>query len=280
MRLHTLELTAFGPYPRTERVDFDELAGHGLFLLTGPTGGGKTTVLDAVCFAIFGAVPGERQAAKRLRSDHAVPDVRTRVALDVTLRGRRLRFVRTPEQERPKLRGSGTTTEKPSAALEEFVDGTWSTLANRPDEIGLSVDALLGMSREQFCQVVLLPQGDFAAFLTASADDRRALLQRLFATERFAAVERWLVDRRLDAHRELGQARSGVDAVVARFAEAADLADVPDFDVDAISAWADEHVDAADKRVRVAVERLTAARSAVTRAKQRQDIADLQQRYA
>src|SRR3954447_2422163 len=102
MRLHQLELTAFGPYAGTECVDFDALADHGIFLLTGPTGAGKTSVLDAVCFALFGAVPGARQTAKRLRSDHADATTRTRVRLEVTLRGRRYRITREPEQERPK----------------------------------------------------------------------------------------------------------------------------------------------------------------------------------
>src|SRR5256885_5537913 len=185
MRLHRLELTAFGPYAGTECVDFDALASHGIFLLTGPTGAGKTSVLDAIAFALFGAVPGARQHAKRLRSDHAAADVRTQVTLELSIRGRRLRITRLPEQLRPKQRGTGTTTEKARAALEEWTGDHWLPLSSRLDEIGEHVATLLGMSREQFCQVVLLPQGEFAAFLRAAASQRADRLHPLFAPEPF-----------------------------------------------------------------------------------------------
>ena len=96
MRLHELEATAFGPFGGTVRVDFDALSDGGLFLLTGATGAGKTSVLDAVCFALYGEVPGDRQVAKRLRSDHAAPGVRPEVRLELTVAGRRFRLVRSP----------------------------------------------------------------------------------------------------------------------------------------------------------------------------------------
>src|SRR3954469_8931582 len=185
MRLHRLEMTAFGPYAGTETVDFDELAQHGIFLLTGPTGAGKTSVLDAISYALFGAVPGARQTAKRLRSDHADAATRAAVSLELTIRGHHLRVTRTPEQERRKQRGSGTTVAKATTTLEERTGDGWHCVSTRPDEVGDQIGQLLGMSREQFCQVVLLPQGDFATFLRADAERRRELLQRLFATERF-----------------------------------------------------------------------------------------------
>ncbi len=87
MRLHHLDITAFGPFAETVSIDFDELSGAGLFLLTGPTGAGKTSILDAVCFGLYGDVPGERNAAKRLRSDHAAAGVEPRVTLEATLAG-------------------------------------------------------------------------------------------------------------------------------------------------------------------------------------------------
>ena len=96
MRLHRLEVTAFGPFAGTETVDFDALAGAGLFLFTGATGAGKTSILDAVCFALFGQVPGARGTTRGLRSDHAVDGVRPAVVLEASLRGRRLRVTRSP----------------------------------------------------------------------------------------------------------------------------------------------------------------------------------------
>ncbi|MET0556315.1 MAG: AAA family ATPase, partial [Vicinamibacteria bacterium] len=109
MRLHRLELSAFLAFPGREVVDFDDLGEAGLFLLHGRTGAGKTSLLDAVCFALYGDVPGARSGGARLRSDHAGADARTEVVLEATLRGRRVRVTRAPEQERRKLRGDGVT---------------------------------------------------------------------------------------------------------------------------------------------------------------------------
>src|SRR3954452_2619105 len=112
MRVHRLRLSAFGPFADEISVDLDEVGRDGLFLLWGPTGSGKTTLLDAVVFALYGTVPGVRGHEKRLRSDHAGPDVRTEVVCELTLAGERLRVTRRPEQARPKKRGTGTTVEQ------------------------------------------------------------------------------------------------------------------------------------------------------------------------
>ncbi|MEU2744726.1 SMC family ATPase [Streptomyces collinus] len=201
MRLHRLTLTAFGPFGGTQTVDFDDLSGAGLFLLHGPTGAGKTSVLDAVCYALYGSVPGARQGGGQgttLRSDHAAPATRTEVTLDLTVAGRRLEVTRQPPWERPKKRGTGTTLDKAQTWLREYdaTAGAWKDLSRSHQEIGEEITQLLGMSREQFCQVVLLPQGDFARFLRADAEARGKLLGRLFDTRRFADVEKRLAERR------------------------------------------------------------------------------------
>ena len=141
MRLHSLVVTAFGPFAGTESVDFDELAAAGLFLFTGPTGAGKTSILDAVCFALYGQVPGARaQGAGRssLRSDHAGEGVAPEVVLEATLRGRRLRISRSPAWERPKRRGEGTVTEQSHVVVAELTGGGWTTQTTRLDEAGCS----------------------------------------------------------------------------------------------------------------------------------------------
>ncbi|RBM22975.1 AAA family ATPase, partial [Streptomyces sp. PT12] len=202
MRLHRLTLTAFGPFAATERVDFDRLSAAGLFLLHGPTGAGKTSILDAVCYALYASVPGARQSgAVSLRSDHADPGTPTEVVLDLTVGGRRLEITRRPEQERPKRRGTGTTRDRARSALRErdHATGEWRALSGSHQEIAEELGALLGMSRDQFCQVVLLPQGDFARFLRAGAEDRAKLLGRLFDTRRFAAAEAHLAELRAAA---------------------------------------------------------------------------------
>ena len=216
MRLHRLEIAAFGPFSGTEVIDFDALSDAGLFLIQGRTGAGKTSILDAVCFALYGQVPGVRNNVKGLRSDHAPPGAGPRVVLEATIRGRRLRITRSPAWERPKLRGSGTTTEHAKVVLEEFEHGAWTGLTTRLDEAGDLVSRLLGMNAVQFCQVVLLPQGEFAGFLRAGADERRRVLERLFATEVFTQVEKWLAERRAAAGRaaaELGAAREQAHAL-------------------------------------------------------------------
>ncbi|MFE3634408.1 AAA family ATPase [Streptomyces sp. NPDC059168] len=200
MRLHRLDITAFGPFGGSQSVDFDALSAAGLFLLHGPTGAGKTSVLDAVCYALYGTVPGARQTGQgmNLRSDHAEPGTRTTIRLELTVAGRRLEITRQPPWERRKLRGTGTTVDKAQTWLREYdaPAGTWKDLSRSHQEIGEEITQLLGMSREQFCQVVLLPQGDFARFLRADAEARGRLLGRLFDTRRFSDVEKRLAERR------------------------------------------------------------------------------------
>ncbi|WP_405007189.1 SMC family ATPase [Kitasatospora purpeofusca] len=204
MRLHRLTVTAFGPFAGAETVDFDALAAGGLFLLRGATGAGKSSVLDAVCYALYGEVPGTRRA-NRLRSDHAEADRLTEVRLELTLGGRRLEIIRIPEQPRPKKVGTGMTVERAQTLLREWsADGAgtggdgpgWRAVSKSHQEAGEEIHRLIGMSRDQFCQVVLLPQGDFARFLRADSEERGKLLRRLFDTERFQSVEAWLAEQR------------------------------------------------------------------------------------
>ncbi|ACZ89165.1 AAA family ATPase [Streptosporangium roseum] len=222
MRPHRLWISAFGSFPAEEEVDFDALAEAGLFLIHGPTGAGKTTVLDALCYALYGRVPGKRDSAKSLRCDHAPPGRGPSVALEVTIRGRRLKITRSPAWQRPKLRGTGTTRENEKALLQELTpSGEWTGLTTRVDEAGELIGTLLGMNAEQFFQVAMLPQGDFAKFLRADGEDRRRVLERLFSVRIYAAAESWLADRRTEAHREQQALRKEVDFAVKRLEEAA-----------------------------------------------------------
>ena len=227
MRLHRLELTAFGPYPGTASVDFDALGADGLFLLYGDTGAGKTTLLDAVAYALFGRVPGARQQANRLRCDHADRATGPRVVVVLTLAGRRLRVTRSPEWQRPKLRGEGTTREQAKALVEEERDGGWVGVCTRVDEVSHQLQEWLGMSAEQFFQVALLPQGEFARFLRAESAEREQLLERLFGTRRFSDVEAWLVHRSRGANNEVAQVEERLRGMLARLCQAAGVAEEP-----------------------------------------------------
>ncbi|MFC5829302.1 AAA family ATPase [Nonomuraea insulae] len=221
MRPHRLTLTAFGSFPGTESVDFDALAEAGLFLVHGPTGAGKTTILDALCFALYGQVPGQRNSARSLRCDHAPPTAGPSVTLEVTLRGRLLRIQRSPAWQRPKLRGTGFTEEKSKVVLSEWQGADWHGLTTRLDEAGDLVGGLLGMNAAQFCQVAMLPQGDFAKFLRADGEERSKLLERLFTVKIFTLTESWLAEHRKQAWREAQELRQQVDFAVKRVEEAA-----------------------------------------------------------
>jgi DNA repair protein SbcC/Rad50 len=303
VRLHRLEVAAFGPFSGTEEIDFDALSDAGLFLIQGRTGAGKTSILDAVCFALYGQVPGVRNAVKGLRSDHAASGAGPRVVLETTIRGRRLRVTRSPAWERPKLRGSGTTTEHAKVILEEFERGGWTGLTTRLDEAGDLISRLLGMNAAQFCQVALLPQGEFAGFLRAGADERRKVLERLFAAEVFTQVEKWLADRRAATGREAAELAAAASSIADRVAEATGAAPPhgervpvpaprrgeqspePAVDVEVLPAWAaelaGEHTDVraaaemlrdeADAAVRAAREALDAGREVAERRRRRAD---------
>ena len=191
MRLHHLEVSAFGPFAETQSIDLDELGEAGLFLISGPTGSGKTSLLDAVSFALFGQVPGVR-SHKSLQSQHADPTAAPTVELEVTLRGRRLRVRRSPAFVRPGRK----TPVQAAIVLDERIDGQWMHLTARLDEAGRILEDVLGMTADQFHRVVVLPQGDFAAFLHASNDERGDLLRRLFDVQTFVDVETWLAEER------------------------------------------------------------------------------------
>ena len=221
MRPHLLRVTAFGAFGGTAEVSFDELAGSGLFLLHGETGAGKTTLLDAIGFALYGRVPGERNKTKRLRSDHASAADRTEVTFETTIGRRHLRITRRPQQVRPKAQRRGTTSEPAKILLEEESGGRWHTVSTRAKEADDEIADAMGMSADQFFQVVLLPQGQFAQFLHADADERRKLLQKLFRTGRFRTVEDWLAERRKTTRDQVREAEQALTTLAARIAQVA-----------------------------------------------------------
>ncbi|MGY2084913.1 AAA family ATPase [Blastococcus sp. SYSU DS0539] len=227
MRLHRLSVTAFGPFAGTVEVDLDEVGRDGLFLLWGPTGAGKTTLLDAVVFALYGRVPGARGEEKRLRSDHADAATRTEVTCELTLGAERLRVVRRPEQQRPKKRGEGWATEQAKLVVSRLTDGGWEPVSTRIDEGSEHLRTRLGLDVHQFCQVVLLPQGDFARFLRAEPEHRAELLRTLFDVDRFARAEEWLAEERTAARERTTAQRAQLGTLVARVAQIADV-EVPE----------------------------------------------------
>ncbi|MEV6055695.1 SMC family ATPase [Streptomyces sp. NPDC052107] len=224
MRLHHLTLQAFGPFAGTHTVDFDALSADGLFLLHGDTGAGKSTLFTAICFALYGEPPVDRDLM--LRSHHAPASLLTQVTLDVTIAGHRLLIDRVPQQKRPKKNGTGDTDQKAETRLSRWTtdslgQGHWEPSSKSHQEAGKEIKDLLGMSRTQFCQVVLLPQNEFTKFLYADAGKRRELLGKLFHTDRYAFIERWLNDHSRTTQKNRDAARDEVLHLAARTHQAA-----------------------------------------------------------
>ncbi len=189
LRLH---LQAFGPYGDVEKLYFADLGGHDFFLIAGPTGSGKTSLLDAITYALYGETSGGLREVRDLRSHFATDALETRVTFEFELGSRRYRVTRAPEQLVPKARGEGLKKQAASATLWELTeDGPVPLAPEKPSAVDARVKELLGFEAGQFRQVVLLPQGRFQDFLLAGSTQRQAILQVLFQTQRYArAAER------------------------------------------------------------------------------------------
>ncbi|MEU4016899.1 SMC family ATPase [Microbacterium sp. NPDC028030] len=214
MRLHRLEVEGFGPFRSRQVVDFDAFADDGIFLIAGRTGAGKSSILDAVCFGLYGGVPRYDGGEKRLRSDHCEPDDLSEVVVEFSTPSGRFRVTRSPEYLRPAKRGGGMTKQASAVALDEWRGDGWVGRAARAVDVGNELDEILQLSREQFLQVILLAQNRFSEFLLAGSRDRQALLRRLFGTQRFEDVQARFDERRRVAEQGLSARLATVEARV------------------------------------------------------------------
>lgn len=228
MRLHRLTLQAIGPYAGEHTIDFVELGRAGLFLLEGPTGAGKSTIIDAIVFGLYGELAGTGASKDRLHSHHAQPGTEPFVELVFETGSGVYRVRRTPAYQRPKQRGAGFTPQQASATLVRLTDPdalAGETLSTRAQEIGPEISRIVGLTREQFVQTIVLPQGEFAKFLAAGGEERSELLRSLFGTEHYERVAKHLVEQRRQAQRDIEGAREALGRAIARFAGAAELDD-------------------------------------------------------
>ena len=213
MQLHRLEIEGFGPFRERQSIDFDAFADDGIFLIAGRTGAGKSSILDAVCFGLYGGVPRyEKGGERRLRSDHSEPDEPTEVVVEFSTVAGRFRVTRSPEYQRPAKRGGGLTKQAAAVALDELTDAGWVGRAARAVDVANELNDILQLTQEQFLQVILLAQNRFADFLLADSRERQALLRRLFGTERFAEYQARFDERRREAEQALGGSRATVEA--------------------------------------------------------------------
>ena len=189
MKPISLTIEAFGPYRDSVTLDFNELQNHSMFLISGPTGAGKTSILDAMVYALYGEPSGEVRKTDAIRSDFAEPDRMTRVDFSFAIGDARYRVERLPKQMVAKKRGTGMREQNASATVYEMKDGEWKIIATSAAAIRDTVQRIIGFRKDQFLQVVLLPQGEFRKLLVASTSEREELLHTLFRTELYRRLQ-------------------------------------------------------------------------------------------
>lgn len=189
MKPISLTIEAFGPYRGSVTLDFNELQNHSMFLISGPTGAGKTSILDAMVYALYGEPSGEVRKTDAIRSDFAEPQHMTRVDFSFAIGEAQYRVERLPKQWVAKKRGTGMREQNASATVYEMKDGEWKVIATSAAAIRDTIQRIIGFRKDQFLQVVLLPQGEFRKLLVASTSEREELLHTLFRTELYRKLQ-------------------------------------------------------------------------------------------
>ncbi len=189
MKPISLTIEAFGPYRDSVTLDFSELQNHSMFLISGPTGAGKTSILDAMVYALYGEPSGEVRKTDAIRSDFAEPQHMTRVDFSFAIGEVQYRVERLPKQLVAKKRGTGMREQNASATVYEMKDGEWTVIATSAAAIRDTIQRIIGFRKDQFLQVVLLPQGEFRKLLVASTSEREELLHTLFRTELYRRLQ-------------------------------------------------------------------------------------------
>ena len=185
MRPLKLTVSAFGPYAGRTVLDLDKLGENGLYLITGDTGAGKTTIFDAITFALFGEASGNNRESSMFRSKYADPETPTEVELVFSYAGKTYTVKRNPEYDRPKTRGEGITTQKAEAELR-YPDGR---VVAKKSDVDAAIREIMGINRDQFMQIAMIAQGDFLKLLLASTDDRKEIFRKIFKTQLFQSIQ-------------------------------------------------------------------------------------------
>lgn len=182
-----LVLSAYGPFPDKTVIDFDKLGSDGVFLISGPTGSGKTTIFDGICYALYGTASGNLRTPKMMRSTYAEPDIKTFVELTFSSHDKEYRIKRRPEQEIKKIKGNGTTV-RPSDVSLEILDGG-STVLTGKREVEEKIKEIIGLDANQFRQVTMIAQGEFLKVLNSSTEERMEIFSKIFKTGRYTWLQ-------------------------------------------------------------------------------------------
>ncbi|MDO4473248.1 MAG: SMC family ATPase [Eubacteriales bacterium] len=256
-----LKVSAFGPYAsEMPEIDFEQFEERGLFLICGDTGAGKTTIFDAICFALFGITSGSYRDTKNLRSEYASPEAESYVEFSFSHQGRKYRVWRQPSYERLKQRGSGVITEKEKAVLyvenENPIEGV--------KQVNERIREILCIDEKQFKQIVMIAQGEFRNLLNAKTEERTAILRTIFMTSGYRNME-FLLKNRMDA---CADKKAAVENRIVQYfcdassgeneEDAAELKELQDKALQSNSAWnMEEFLDVLDRLIRHDAEKLS-----------------------
>ena len=207
MRPRQLTISAFGPYAGEIKLDMDALGDRGLYLISGDTGAGKTTIFDAITFALYGNASGEARRPKMLRSKYALPDAGTFVEMSFVYNGMEYSVRRNPEYMRAKQRGEGETKEKPDAELN-MPDGRVIT---GDKAVTQEIETLLGLSREQFSQIAMLAQGSFSRLLSGKTEDRGIIFREIFGTRPYQQFQEKLKEQAKALYGQYADTRKSIE---------------------------------------------------------------------
>ena len=209
MRPLNLVISAFGPYAGRTELALRELGNRGLYLITGDTGAGKTTIFDAITYALYGEASGDIRESSMLRSQYADPNTPTEVELLFSHGGKEYTVKRNPRYLRPAKRGGGMTEEKAGAQLI-----CPDRVITKPREVDEAIKEILGIDRNQFSQIAMLAQGDFRKLLLADTRERQEIFRKVFQTQDYQTLQRQVKDQERNAYRECQDARKSVQQYV------------------------------------------------------------------
>jgi len=206
LRVLTLEINAFGSYKNHQVIDFTELEEESIFLITGPTGAGKTTIFDAICYGLYGKASGSERDQEAFRSHFSSEDDYTSVKLTFSIKGREYRIERSPKQWKKKTRGDGFTEEPANAAFyTQTPEQDWKLEATKINEVNEAIEQLIGLDYEQFKKMIMIPQGEFRKLISENSREREEVLQKIFHTSFYRKITERLKEQSTELRSEIQQ---------------------------------------------------------------------------